>query len=336
MSGNGLETLKKSVLPSRSALIITHDYPDPDSLAAAYGLYKLLDHWGVEKIMISYGGFIGRAENRTMTQILGIDALPLPLIYTTDYEKLILVDTLPNRDNVSLPENSTVDFVIDHHKHQPPADAPFNHDIREDAGASAAIVAEYLQMENLEIDPDLATALFYGIKTDTRSLSTKISHNLKKIYQDLFEIIDHKKLSKIENPDLDSNYFQVLHTSIEALITIENLGYAHIGPVSTPDFVAEMADLFSRIKSTEWTICSGFCNSSLYFSIRSKNRGKANKVAGKIGKNLGGHGGGHEYAAAGRIPLENDQRNTLKNDFLTTVKKILNIKISDDKPILRP
>ena len=58
------------------ALLLPHDNPDPDSLAAALGLSKLLEREGMV-CTIGMAGIIGRAENRAMVRELGFDLRPL-------------------------------------------------------------------------------------------------------------------------------------------------------------------------------------------------------------------------------------------------------------------
>jgi nanoRNase/pAp phosphatase (c-di-AMP/oligoRNAs hydrolase) len=37
-----IEKLKNHIIPASSVLILTHDYPDPDCLASAFGISNLL------------------------------------------------------------------------------------------------------------------------------------------------------------------------------------------------------------------------------------------------------------------------------------------------------
>ncbi|NTV00258.1 MAG: hypothetical protein HGA55_03940, partial [Methanoregulaceae archaeon] len=57
-------------------------------------------------------------------------------------------------------------LIYDHHLPAPGSVAPFV-DIHEDYGATATMMTEYLRAAKIAPSPRLATALFYGIKTDT-------------------------------------------------------------------------------------------------------------------------------------------------------------------------
>ena len=47
-------------------LIYMHDNPDPDALAAAFGLKRLVEHAIPIEATLVLGGIVGRAENRAM------------------------------------------------------------------------------------------------------------------------------------------------------------------------------------------------------------------------------------------------------------------------------
>lgn len=332
---------KKSIIPASSVLIVTHDFPDPDCLASAFGLQLLLGEWGVSTVQIAFGGFIGRAENRAMIRFLNIQSIPLMLIEVEDYERIIVVDTMPGEGNISLDLIQRIDVVIDHHPH-PAIEADYSFsDIRKDIGATSTIITQYLLAEKCTIPPIVATALFYGIKTDTNQLSRNISPDDIKSYQHLFPLIDHGLLANIESPDRDIEYFKVMYRAVEAMTFYgENIGYTHLGIVPTPDYVAEIADLFHSLENLEWMICSAIFKKQIYFSIRSRHQPSAGTYARKIARKLRGFGGGHPTLAAGRIPLEengleHDSLTHALDNFVNTLAYIFKIKRNRIRPLLK-
>jgi nanoRNase/pAp phosphatase (c-di-AMP/oligoRNAs hydrolase) len=320
-----LRKFKEHLLPAQSALIITHDYPDPDCLASAFGVSQLLNFWGVKSSVISFGGFVGRAENRAMIRVLSIPTVPFVLTEIKDYNKIILVDCCPNKGNVPLPPNSTVHAVIDHHPHQPPENAPYFHDIRKEFGATSTIITKYLIEAGCSITPKLATALFYGIKTDTGDMRRENVPDDVECYKLLFDIMDHRLLSRIENPDRDEEFFRILHRAVESTTTSESFGYTYLGNVSTPDYVAEMADLFHSLERLEWMVSSGVFKNHIFFSIRSKTHDTAGVIAEQLAMRLGGSGGGHARVAAGRIPVESETINKSVSEFEDTMRELFDI-----------
>src|SRR5437868_251180 len=72
--------------------------------------------------------------------------------------------------NHSLPPGIKADVVIDHHPlREEGLTAPFG-DVGLNYGATSTLLVEYLRAARLEPGPELATALYYGIKADTRDL----------------------------------------------------------------------------------------------------------------------------------------------------------------------
>lgn len=328
--------LKSIILPAKSVLIVTHDYPDPDCIASSFGVQQLLLHWGVESTQIAFGGFVGRAENRAMIRFINIQTVPLMLIEFSDFDRNILVDSFPGDGNVSLKPEIIVDAVIDHHPHKSKVSKPSYFDLRKDVGSTSTIITQYLRAEQCPISRSLATALFYGIKTDTHRLSRNVSAEDIECYKYLFDLVDHLALSKIELPDRDGEYFNILHRSAESMTLYEKkLGHAHLGTVSSPDYIAEMADLYHSLEDLEWMLCSGIFKSQIFFSIRSKNDETAGAKAEKIARRLNGSGGGHNTMAAGRIPVENSNFDKAITDFVEVCKKILKLKDITGHTILR-
>lgn len=328
-----VEELKKYLGNGKSVLVFVHDNPDPDCLASAFGMEVLLKHWGIKTVQITFGGFIGRAENRAMIQHLHINAMPFALIDFSDYEKIISVDSFPGDGNISLEHARQIDAVVDHHPRTTPHSPMIFQDIRTDVGATSTIIYHYLAQEQCEISVDLATALFYGIKTDTKQLSRNASPADLHAYKALFDILDHKVLAQIEYPERNLEYFEVLHRSTHNMtIYNEIIGYTHIGNVPTPDYVAEIADLMHSAQSLEWMICSGIFKGHFYFSLRSKTEVSAGTTARSVAQVLGGSGGGHVNMAAGKVPYDPESTEQL---FLTTLFSSLHIVSPLGRPFLQ-
>lgn len=327
--------LKECIVPAQSVLILTHDYPDPDCIASAFGILHLCGFWGVPSPVISFGGFVGRAENRAMVRFLDISMVPFVLIDVMEVEKIVLVDSFPGKGNISLPASVVVDAVIDHHPAPPDIDLNCFMDIRNDIGATSTLITKYLLEEGCTIPDKLATALFYGIKTDTGDMRRDVSRHDLECYQYLFNIIDHQLLSYIEYPDRDTEFFRLLHHAVEAAVIFDDLGYTHLGTVSTPDYVAEMADLIHSLEKIEWMICSGIFKNQLFFSLRSKNQNTAGNQAELLAKRLGGSGGGHGRAAAGRLQiLPGETANIKTGQFELLFKELFEIQSVQAKKLL--
>lgn len=296
------ERAKAKVGPDRSAhaLILTHDNPDPDSLAAGWGLELLLEKEGIACTM-GLGGIIGRAENRAMVRELGLDLKPLESLDFNDFELIALVDTQPGTGNNSLPASRLPDIVIDHHPPRPLSrDVPWC-DIRPEFGASCTIVWTYLRQAQIGWTPLLATAFLYAIKTETRDLGRDAGPYEREAYLELNALADHEKLYNITKPKLGREHFVALDRACRMAICWGELLAINLGSLHYPDLVAEIADLMLAYDRAKWCVCMGEHEGSVFLSIRSD---VEDAHAGElIRRVVGGKGaaGGHGLSAGGRL-----------------------------------
>ena len=298
-----LDQLLQLLADAAHVLILPHNDPDPDAIASALGLrYLLSQRLGLEA-QVAYQGIIGRAENKTLVRYLG---RPLRQLAEADLRRathLILVDTQPGTGNNPLPADRIPAVIVDHHAWRAEsALAPFV-DVRPEQGATSTIVTEYLQAAALDLPKGLATALFYGIKTDTMGLGRGAGLEDVAAYYYLQPLVDIEALVEIERSQVPASYFQGVVTAIQAARIYGQVALAYIGSMSYPDQAAEIADLLSRLEGVQWVMCMGAYNDSLMLAVRSRSRrtGAGQLVRAVVG-NLG-MAGGHGTMAGGQVPL---------------------------------
>lgn len=324
-----LNALRNAIIPANSVLVVTHDYPDPDCLASAYALQTLFASWGVSHTAISYGGFAGRAENQAMIALLEIETAPFMSADFSSFERIVCVDCFPGKGNVSLPLSVPVHAVFDHHPPSDKLELSCYSDIREDIAATSTLMVEYLLAANCPIPSRLATALYYGIKSDTGDMLRDVSADDLAAYRLVFDIMNNRLLAQIERPERDLGYYRLIHGAIENAHVTGSVGFTHLGRISTPDYVAEMADFFFAYEQIEWMLCTGIFGDKLFFSVRSKSSLMAGRVAEKIAQRLNGSGGGHTRFAAGQIPLDRPEQQ-MTADFVETAKQVLKMKRGEE------
>jgi nanoRNase/pAp phosphatase (c-di-AMP/oligoRNAs hydrolase) len=305
MTENHLEALGNVVADQSDVLILPHNDPDPDAIGAALGLKYLLKEIFKVESQIVYRGHIGRAENKALVQYLD---KPLRRVQLSDWatgSKIALVDTQPGAGNNSLPENRTADIVIDHHGIQTGVRTGEFVDIRPELGASSTILTDYLIEAGIDPNEKLATALFYGIKTDTMGLSRHASPSDVRAYFYLQPLLDVNALVQIEYAQVPITYFQSIDHAIHACrIFDDDVVISFLGDLPYPDLCAEIADFFLRLKGIQWVLSIGVFKDELILSIRSRNikMGAGKLVTTIIGER--GTAGGHGMMAAGHIILE--------------------------------
>ena len=167
-----LKQLHKVLDGHSKLLIIPHNDPDPDAIAAAVGLQHLVVEMFGIKAQIRYRGMIGRAENRALVRYLKHPLHRLKHKKISQDIPIALIDTQPGAGNNPLPESILARIVIDHHTRRDSSPQARFVDIRPEVGASATIITEYLKAANVTIPSFLASLRYY---------KTAIFHYLVKI-----------------------------------------------------------------------------------------------------------------------------------------------------------
>jgi len=331
---NRLNKLKK-IAGEGPVLILTHDNPDPDSLASGKALYSLLNtKWGILSDLL-YCGIIARAENQAMLQILAPEWRHQEVISNyPDYTAIALVDTQPGAGNNSLPEDIIPHIVIDHHHpiRESVDDVPYI-DMRPDVGATVSLLYQHLEAARITPEPDLATAMFYGIQTDTQGLSRGSSPLDQKVYFELLSLLDRDKLIQVERAGLSRDYFRAFSKGLLAAQIYDNVIIADLQQIHRPDFVAEIADLLIRLKDTKVALCLGYHQQTLYFSLRSK---PSDIDAGTIVQKIifpPGKAGGHGSMAGGQIKINGLSYKTASNHIVKRFLEKMN-EDGDGQPLL--
>lgn len=301
-----IERLGKIVLKYKKAAILPHINPDPDAVASAWGVKKLLKlKWGIDsEIFVS--GIIGRYENKTMVKRLQLPIKSILQIdeYADDETLFIITDTQPGVGNLDYDFTDKPLCVFDHH--------PLNFDkeqcsyvhVDSELGSTSTMISQYFKEADIKYDKYLATALFYGIKTDTRELSRSGTNLDSYHYNYNFILADKEILFEIEHPKLPYNFFLILKKAIDVSLLYKNVLICNLGVIDLPDFVPQMADFLMQFEEVEWVLCMGIVDNELIISARNR---LETYNAGKIIKSIVGDygsGGGHGYMAGGRIPLE--------------------------------
>lgn len=323
-----VERLGKLAKGKKRVLILTHDNPDPDSIASACALGLIFEKRSGLEFRVAYGGIIGRAENLAFVKVLKLPLTPVSQIVFDEYELVCLVDTQQTIGNHSLPAGLKADVVIDHHPLREEAlTAPFA-DVGRNYGATSTLLVEYLRAARLEPDRELATALYYGIKADTRNLERQTHDPDIDSYLWLFPKIDRELLGQIEHPELPARYFQLYYEAIKRAKVYSDAVITDLGEVYSPDMVAEVAERLSFLEGPRWSLAFGSFRSQLYLSLRvSDRRMRAGRLIRDTLVGLGGSAGGHGSMAGARIPLSGTRkaRAAIKHEVVSRFQKAFNV-----------
>lgn len=319
------QALDRVLIGKKNLLIVMHDNPDPDAIASAWALQFLVKNQYQIESKLAYGGFIGRAENRAMVRELKIQLKRINRIRFSEYDCIALMDTQPGSGNHSLPKNIKCHIVFDHHSRKRGLKADFAM-IKPDLGTTATLIYQCLEAFNLTISADLATALAYGIRSDTQDLGREASKQDINAYLAVYSRSSVRKLAKITQPRLSRSYFIHIYEAIKQTKVFRHIMCIHLEDIPYPEIVGEIADLMLRYKGISWCLCTGRYHKNLILSLRSSNR-KANSrvIIQKLVRDAKS-AGGHDLFAGGKIKLTsssknelNEMQNQISQDFVRLI-----------------
>lgn len=288
---------------SKRVLLLTHNNPDPDGIAGIACLHLLLrEKLGVSSVL-AYGGIVGRAENKSMIDLLGMRMVPASEINFADFDAVILADTQPNAGNNSLPADVIPIAVIDHHGSRRSLKGVCFRDVRSSMASLCSIVTEYLVEQGIKPSAKLAAALFYGIKTDLVSRESEFGLADNKQLLELYAAADKKLLAQIESAKLPREHFESFLLALKNTFVYDDVVVCNLEEMTSPDLAGEIADFLQRFENMNWVLVTGPCKNELIVALRSS---LPEAKAGKFLQRLipaQGSAGGHNTKAGGQIPL---------------------------------
>jgi nanoRNase/pAp phosphatase (c-di-AMP/oligoRNAs hydrolase) len=285
-------------------LILTHDFPDPDALASAFALQHLAQSFGIQSRIV-YDGEIGRTENKAMVRLLRIPVHKVRKAWLNKYVSIALVDTQPAFENNPFPRNRKACMIIDQHD---PRVAPQAELILIDTecGATCVIVAQALLASGMPIPARVATALAYGILTDTLDLYRAHRPDVVQTYLDVLQQADMKVLARIQNPQRSRRFFATLGKGIVEAVRYRRVIVSHLGLVETPDLVSQVAEFLLAYRQINWCLVTGRYRGRLHASLRTN---RPDGEAGEVLREAFGNprlAGGHGPIGGGSCRMDKD------------------------------
>ncbi|MBD5093235.1 MAG: DHH family phosphoesterase [Subdoligranulum sp.] len=305
--------------------IQTHNFPDPDAIASAYGLQKLLEAYGIQS-KLCYDGRIDKLSAAKMLDAFHLEMASYESLagQMQETDRIICVDTQKHGGNAT-------DFIgdevacIDHHPTFVPIDYRYQ-DIRI-TGACATLIAEYYAKLGIEPDKDVATALLYGIKMDTLQFSRGVTELDIQMFAFLFPRIDSQKLSDLERNNMEFTDLKAYGAAIESIELYNKVGFSSI-PFSCPDaLIAIIADFILALIEVEVAVIYSFREDGIKFSVRSEDPNiHAGNLLHEALADIGS-GGGHASMGGGLIDQGNIEalgrypKDAIRNLFLDVLAK---------------
>lgn len=290
------------ICANKKVWIQTHNFPDPDAIASAYGLQCLLQNFGIDS-KICYEGQIDKLSAKKIVKLCNIQLFSHEEIAEELQEDdvIILVDCQKDTGN-------TTDFtgeelaVIDHH---PIAnDTQYLYDDRRIVGACSSLIAEYFQRYDVQMNSNVATALLYGIKMDTLQFSRGVTNIDVKMFAFLHPLIDEKKLHQLESNNIEFNDLKAYGAAINNIVIYGKVGFSYVDFSCSDALVAILSDFILSLSEVDVAVIWTYRESGFKFSVRSE---RDHVPAGKLTNDalkLWGSGGGHATMAGGIINID--------------------------------
>ncbi len=295
--------------------VLTHDSPDPDSIASAVALQAIAREHGIDAV-INYDGEIGHQENRAFVNLLGIELVPLsegkPL---SEYGAVALVDHMKSGD----PDiDAEIDIFIDHYEPDEGIEAAFT-DVRPNVSSTSTILTKYLQEFNISPSEAVATALLYGIRSETLDFKRETTPADLTAAAYLYPFANHDTLEQVESPSMSPETLDVLAEAIQNREVQGSHLVSNAGFIRDRDALGQAAQHLLKLEGITTTAVFGIADDQIFLSARSKD------IRMNIGKILEdafsgiGDTGGHSTQGDVEIPLgiftgietSDDNRDTL-------------------------
>lgn len=287
------------LLRGHTVYIQTHNYPDPDAIASAFGLQCFLYEHGV-KATICYDGKVEKLSTRKMFEVFGIEVIPKDeLEAMTETDSIVIVDAQKYNANIT-------DFIgdevacIDHHPTYIECEYQYK-DVRI-VGACASVITEYFMKTNTPLSKEAAAALAYGIKMDTADFIRGATDFDVQMFAYAFERADTKLIHDMYANVMEFSDLKAYGAAIDNIHIYDEVGFAQI-PFDCPDaLIAIISDFILALDVVTVSIVYALRTDGIKFSVRSE---VVQTDAGELAKQALdplGSGGGHKEMAGGFIP----------------------------------
>ncbi len=286
------------LLKDHMVYLQTHNFPDPDALASAYGMQNFLTAHGVDSV-ICYAGNIEKNSTKRMIEEFGIEAVHIDdLEHMAESDYIVTIDAQKYNSNITdFPGDEVA--CIDHHPTMIPCSYAYS-DIRI-CGACASIVADYFRKSDTSLDTNTATALLYGIKMDTDSFNRGVTDFDIEMFEYLHKRADNQKIIALYNNNMEIEDLRAYGEAIRNIKIYDNVGFAKISFDCPDGLIAMISDFILGLDVVELSVVYAQRDGGYKFSVRNEtNQYHAGSITQKALEGLGG-GGGHFSMAGGML-----------------------------------
>ncbi len=304
----------------KEVAIFLQDNPDPDAIASGLTLKRICKFCDVES-SIYYGGTISHQKNRALVNLLDINLINIKtkeevVKAVKSAGKIALIEaSIPSKNNI-LPLEVTPNLIFDHHQMDISSVKGDFVDIQPDIGATATMMTKYIRQLNIKPDVSLATALLYGIRTDTKEFTRNTTLDDFEAAGYLSPLVDTTVMSQLEFPPMRLETLDIIGRAIRNKRIRGSYLVSFVEFISDRDALPQAAEMMLQLEGVYTVLVFGINGDKVQLSARSSDT-RVN--LGLILQSAFGelNSGGHATMAAGSINLgilgdANDRTSLLK------------------------
>ena len=280
----------------------------------------------VKSVTLARVNDIARPDNLAMIRYLRIPLVKWKSSMRRKFHRYAIVDSQSHHH----PDFADIEFciVIDHHPlPEKLTSAPFQ-DIRPECGSVSTMMTEYLYSAGIRPGRLLATALQYGIRTDTGTFGRRCTEVDLRAYHWLSRFGDTSLMTRILRSEYFPEWLPYFSRAFRTLRPCGRGSFAWLGKVESGDILVVVADFFLKVHGLRWVAVCGVSAGRVIAVFRG---GFGNMDLGAVASRLFcdiGVGGGHKNMARAEMALADvpeDRRPELEKfifqKMLTAVKK---------------
>ncbi len=294
---------------------------DPDAIASSLALKRILVH-RAEEVAIARINEIKRPDNLSMLAYLRAKIPMLTPEMLTKYQRFAMVDSQPGHHAET--EKISFSVVIDHHPYTEITNSPDDAliDVRPNYGACSTILMGYLKAANIRPGKMLATAMLYGVRTDTGNFSNKTTLADLRAFRTLSRLADHAKLLRILRSEFFLPWIKPFGSALSQVVSIGSGKFIFFEDVPNSDLLVLTVDFLMRVQEVRWAAVAGVENGNLVVTLRSDGVRNVGKLASEA---FGEYGmaGGHQNMARAEIPLEKIPSQNLSKFTISCIRQAL-------------
>ncbi|MDR1778113.1 MAG: phosphoesterase [Desulfovibrio sp.] len=290
---------------------------DPDALASALALKRIMLN-RVHSVDIMRINEVTRPDNLCMIRDLRIPVKAWDPEKAQTFDHFAIVDSQPHHNKLF--EGIPFSLVIDHHplppEDVPPLPAETLSIIHPELGASSTILTHLLNLLRIRPTSRLATALLYGIRTDTGTFERGGSDKDLRAWQWLSRFADINLLRRIVRSEYRREWLPLFAQAFRSIRDCRGGGvYVSLQHVKNADLLVAVADFFTKMQDLRWVAVSGVVDKTVVVIFRGDGGRDIGRLADACFHDVG-TAGGHRMLGRAEFPLEAVPEDVKPVDFV--------------------